>query len=51
MQSSYEVTDGFGYREGENSLGMDAEEQELWSKAKGTYPDTLLCCSGGMRAG
>lgn len=41
MQSSYEVTDGFGYRKGENSLGMDAEEQELWRKANGTFPDTL----------
>jgi len=41
MQSSYEVTDGFGYREGENSLGMDAEEQKLWRKANGRYPDTL----------
>jgi hypothetical protein len=34
MPSSYEVTDGFGYREGENCLGMDAEEQALWRKAK-----------------
>ena len=41
MQASYEVRDGFGFREGENCLGMDAEEQELWRKAKGTYPDTL----------
>jgi hypothetical protein len=41
MRASYEVTDGFGYREGENSLGMDAEEQELWRQAGGTYPDTL----------
>jgi hypothetical protein len=41
MRASYEVTDGFGYRGGENSLGMDAEEQELWRQAGGTYPDTL----------
>jgi hypothetical protein len=41
MRASYEVTDGFGYREGENSLGMDTEEQELWRQAGGTYPDTL----------
>jgi len=41
MRASYEVVDGFGFREGENSLGMDAEEQELWRKARGTYPDTL----------
>jgi hypothetical protein len=41
MRASYEVTDGFGYREGDNSLGMDAEEQELWRQAGGTYPDTL----------
>lgn len=41
MQASYEVRDGFGFREGENCLGMDAEEQELWRQARGTYPDTL----------
>jgi hypothetical protein len=41
MRASYEVTDGFGYRGGENSLGMDAEEQELWRQAGGTYPDAL----------
>ena len=40
MRASYEVVDGFGFREGENSLGMDAEEQELWKKANGTFPDT-----------
>jgi hypothetical protein len=40
MRASYEVVDGFGFREGENSLGMDAEEQELWRKANGTFPDT-----------
>jgi len=40
MRASYEVMDGFGFREGENSLGMDAEEQELWRKANGTFPDT-----------
>jgi hypothetical protein len=40
MRSSYEVSDGFGYREGENSLGMDAEEQELWRAAKGRFPET-----------
>ncbi|MGZ4854819.1 MAG: hypothetical protein ACXVKH_06295 [Candidatus Angelobacter sp.] len=34
MRSMYEPNDGFGYREGENPLGMDQEEQELWSKAK-----------------
>jgi hypothetical protein len=34
MQSAYEPTDGFGFKEGENPLGMDKEEQELWSKAK-----------------
>ena len=42
MQSDYEPTDGFGFREGENSLGMDAEEQELWKKAQGRYPDTRV---------
>ena len=41
MQAAYDVTDGFGYREGEDSLGMDAEEQELWRAAKGRFPDTL----------
>jgi len=40
MRASYEVVDGFGFREGENSLGMDAEEQALWRKANGTFPDT-----------
>jgi hypothetical protein len=40
MRASYEVVDGFGFREGENSLGMDAEEQALWKKANGTFPDT-----------
>src|SRR5438270_5901113 len=34
MASIYEPTDGFGFREGEDSLGMDKEEQELWRKAK-----------------
>lgn len=42
MQSSYEPTDGFGFREGENCLGMDAEEQELWKKAQGRFPDTQV---------
>jgi hypothetical protein len=41
MASGYEPTDGFGFREGENCLGMDADEQELWRKANGTYPHTL----------
>lgn len=40
MRASYEVVDGFGFREGENSLGMDAEEQALWKKANGIFPDT-----------
>jgi len=34
MASIYEPTDDFGFREGEDSLGMDKEEQSLWSKAK-----------------
>jgi hypothetical protein len=34
MASIYEPTDGFGFREGENPLGMDKEEQTLWRKAK-----------------
>jgi hypothetical protein len=41
MQAAYETTDGFGFREGENSLGMDAEEQEMWKVARGRYPETL----------
>ncbi len=42
MRSSYEVSDGFGYREGENSLGMVAEEQELWRQARGLYAETRV---------
>jgi hypothetical protein len=34
MRSGYEPNDNFGFRDGENPLGMDKEEQELWSKAK-----------------
>jgi hypothetical protein len=34
MASIYEPTDDFGFREGEDSLGMDKEEQSLWRKAK-----------------
>jgi len=34
MASIYEQTDDFGFREGEDSLGMDKEEQSLWRKAK-----------------
>ena len=34
MASIYEPTDDFGFREGEDSLGMDKEEQRLWRKAK-----------------
>ncbi len=41
MVSDYEVQDDFGYREGENSLGMDAEEQELWRAAGGRFPEVL----------
>ena len=41
MVSDYEVQDGFGYREGENSLGMDAEEQELWKVTRGRFPEVL----------
>ncbi len=42
MQAAYETSDGFGFREGENSLGMDAEEQEMWRVAKGRYPETRV---------
>ena len=34
MASIYEPTDDFGFRQGEDSLGMDKEEQSLWRKAK-----------------
>jgi len=34
MASIYEPTDDFGFRQGEDSLGMDKEEQRLWRKAK-----------------
>jgi hypothetical protein len=30
----YGVTDGFGYREGEDARGFTKEESELWSKAQ-----------------
>ena len=33
-RSPYEATDDFGYREGENALGLDAEEQAAWYKAR-----------------
>jgi hypothetical protein len=32
-RSRYEATDDFGYREGENALGLSQEEQAAWSKA------------------
>ena len=33
-RSRYEPTDDFGYREGEDALGLDQQEQALWNKAR-----------------
>lgn len=33
IKSPYGPKDDFGYREGENALGLDKQEQALWSKA------------------
>ena len=35
MKSPYEPRDDFGYREGEDALGLDEQEQALWEKARG----------------
>ena len=34
MRNHFAAKDDFGYKEGENALGMDQEEQVLWEKAQ-----------------
>jgi hypothetical protein len=34
MKSPYEPRDDFGYRDGENALGLDEQEQALWREAQ-----------------
>src|SRR6476469_5954159 len=34
IKSRYEPRDDFGYRQGENALGLDEQETALWSKAR-----------------
>ncbi|HEY2499300.1 MAG TPA: hypothetical protein VGK24_19745 [Candidatus Angelobacter sp.] len=34
MRNDYAPQDGFEFKQGENSLGMDEEEQALWEKAR-----------------
>ena len=34
MRNGYAPQDGFEFKQGENSLGMDEEEQALWEKAR-----------------
>ena len=39
IKSPYGPKDDFGYRQGENALGLDEQEQALWNKANDNHDD------------